>query len=82
MLQCGVLISDAAKMHDDDEALTCVIRELTSKNMTMHASWTRHLLLLKREKVLLPLLVNSEGLLSRECLLLALLPLSWRGSVF
>lgn len=39
------------------------------------------LLLLKKEKVL-PLLVSSEVLLSKESLLLALLPLSWRGSVF
>lgn len=39
------------------------------------------LLLLKKEKVL-PLAVNSEALLSKESLLLALLPLSCRGSVF
>lgn len=39
------------------------------------------LLLLKKEKVL-PLLVSSEALLSMESLLLALLPLSCRGSVF
>lgn len=52
------------------------------KSTTMHARWTKILLLLKKEKVLLPLLVNSEVLLSNEGLLLPLLPLSWRGSVF
>lgn len=40
------------------------------------------LLLVRKDNVLLLLLVNSEALLSREYLLLALLPLSCRGSVF
>lgn len=37
---------------------------------------------LKNDSVLLLLLINSGVLLSNENLLLALLPLSWRGSVF
>lgn len=77
------LLPDAATMHVGDTAMTCMTRAFTYKTMIMHAKQTKILLLLKKEKVLLPLLVNSEVLLSKESLLLLpLLPLSWRGSVF